>query len=58
MIWLSRWMITVVVFFVTAFSGLFAPYWIDDAKGTICEFFPLLTKLYPITASGTDSTTK
>lgn len=44
--------------FVTAFSGLFAPYWIDDAKGTICEFFPLLTKLYPITASGTDSTTK
>lgn len=24
--------------FVTAFSGLFAPYWIDDAKGTICEF--------------------
>lgn len=20
--------------FVTAFSGLFAPYWIDDAKGT------------------------
>ncbi|PKY02801.1 glycerol kinase [Aspergillus campestris IBT 28561] len=22
-------------FFVTAFSGLFAPYWIDDAKGTI-----------------------
>jgi glycerol kinase len=25
--------------FVTAFSGLFAPYWIDDAKGTICESF-------------------
>ncbi|KAK5994979.1 Glycerol kinase [Cladobotryum mycophilum] len=23
------------VYFVTAFSGLFAPYWIDDAKGTI-----------------------
>lgn len=23
--------------FVTAFSGLYAPYWIDDAKGTICE---------------------
>ena len=21
--------------FVTAFSGLFAPYWIDDAKGTL-----------------------
>jgi glycerol kinase len=26
--------------FVTAFSGLFAPYWIDDAKGTICKLFP------------------
>lgn len=25
------------VVFVTAFSGLFAPYWIDDAQGTICE---------------------
>lgn len=25
------------VVFVTAFSGLFAPYWIDDAKGTICK---------------------
>lgn len=25
-------------YFVTAFSGLFAPYWIDDAKGTICKF--------------------
>lgn len=24
--------------FVTAFSGLFAPYWMDDARGTICEF--------------------
>jgi glycerol kinase len=24
------------VVFVTAFSGLFAPYWIDDAKGTVC----------------------
>src|SRR6201989_292231 len=23
------------VTFVTAFSGLFAPYWIDDARGTI-----------------------
>jgi Glycerol kinase len=23
--------------FVTAFSGLFAPYWIDDAQGTICK---------------------
>lgn len=27
------------VYFVTAFSGLFAPYWIDDAKGTICKSF-------------------
>lgn len=24
--------------FVTAFSGLFAPYWIDDARGTLCKF--------------------
>lgn len=23
--------------FVTAFSGLYAPYWIDDAKGTMCK---------------------
>ena len=23
--------------FVTAFSGLFAPYWIDDARGSICK---------------------
>lgn len=28
------------VTFVTAFSGLFAPYWYDDARGTICESFP------------------
>jgi len=26
------------VTFVTAFSGLFAPYWYDDARGTICKF--------------------
>lgn len=26
------------IVFVTAFSGLFAPYWIDDARGTICAF--------------------
>lgn len=26
--------------FVTAFSGLFAPYWIDDALGTICKTTP------------------
>lgn len=25
------------VVFVTAFSGLFAPYWIDSAKGTLCK---------------------
>lgn len=25
------------VVFVTAFSGLFAPYWINDARGTICK---------------------
>lgn len=31
------------VVFVTAFSGLFAPYWIDDAKGTICRFHLILT---------------
>ncbi|KAL0096010.1 hypothetical protein J3Q64DRAFT_1812003 [Phycomyces blakesleeanus] len=24
------------VYFVTAFAGLFAPYWRDDARGTIC----------------------
>lgn len=23
--------------FVTGFSGLFAPYWIDDARGTLCK---------------------
>lgn len=28
------------VYFVTAFSGLFAPYWIDDAKGTLCKSSP------------------
>ncbi|GAN10503.1 conserved hypothetical protein [Mucor ambiguus] len=27
---------TAGVYFVTAFSGLFAPYWRDDARGTIC----------------------
>lgn len=26
------------VTFVTGFSGLFAPYWADDVKGTICRF--------------------
>lgn len=29
------------VVFVTAFSGLFAPYWIDDAKGTLCKLSSL-----------------
>ena len=34
------------VVFVTAFSGLFAPYWIDDAKGTLCKSSPpLMPKL-------------
>jgi len=33
------------VVFVTAFSGLFAPYWIDDAKGTLCK--PFLSSLTP-----------
>lgn len=28
-------------YFVTAFSGLFAPYWIDDAQGTIRKDFRL-----------------
>jgi glycerol kinase len=31
--------------FVTAFSGLFAPYWIDDARGTICK---IVCALFPI----------
>lgn len=30
--------------FVTAFSGLFAPYWIDDARGTICTFFQPISR--------------
>ena len=25
------------VFLVAPFTGLFAPYWIDDAKGTLCR---------------------
>jgi glycerol kinase len=32
--------------FVTAFSGLFAPYWIDDAKGTMCKFWTTLTLIH------------
>lgn len=31
--------------FVTAFSGLFAPYWIDDAKGTICMYISFPSEL-------------
>lgn len=31
------------VVFVTAFSGLFAPYWIDDAKGTLCKSLTFLS---------------
>jgi glycerol kinase len=31
------------VVFVTAFSGLFAPYWIDDAKGTLCKLYTSLS---------------
>jgi glycerol kinase len=34
------------VVFVTAFSGLFAPYWIDDVKGTLREFIPLILGEY------------
>jgi glycerol kinase len=41
------------VVFVTAFSGLFAPYWIDDAKGTICKhpssrLFPSLSNSFTV----------
>jgi len=49
-------------YFVTAFSGLFAPYWIDDAKGTMfgmcfslaCSSFsfPLAFIMLQIAASG------
>lgn len=31
------------VYFVTGFSGLFAPYWIDDARGTLCKSSPFQT---------------
>ena len=37
------------VVFVTAFSGLFAPYWIDDAKGTLCKSNWAVT--YPVLES-------
>ena len=41
------------VYFVTAFSGLFAPYWIDDAKGTMCTF-PMITRMCLIFVSATN----
>ncbi|KAG7286165.1 hypothetical protein NEMBOFW57_008470 [Staphylotrichum longicolle] len=34
------------VVFVTAFSGLFAPYWIDDAKGTLFGITQFTTKAH------------
>ncbi|RKU49334.1 Glycerol kinase [Coniochaeta pulveracea] len=34
------------VVFVTAFSGLFAPYWIDDAKGTVFGITQHTTKAH------------
>jgi glycerol kinase len=39
------------VVFVTAFSGLFAPYWIDDAKGTLCTSFFLVIHQSPLVSS-------
>lgn len=35
---------TAGVYFVTAFSGLFAPYWRDDARGTICGLTQYTTR--------------
>lgn len=32
--------------FVTAFSGLFAPYWIDDAHGTMCKSIFTFCEMY------------
>jgi glycerol kinase len=32
--------------FVTAFSGLFAPYWIDDAHGTMCKCCAIRSTTY------------
>jgi glycerol kinase len=37
-------------FFVTAFSGLFAPYWIDDAQGTVCKLLSHFYRLRKLTA--------
>lgn len=35
---------TAGVYFVTAFNGLFAPYWRDDARGTICGLTQYTTR--------------
>ncbi|KAG2177874.1 hypothetical protein INT43_003121 [Umbelopsis isabellina] len=35
---------TAGVYFVTAFTGLFAPYWRDDARGTICGMTQFTTR--------------
>lgn len=39
------------VVFVTAFSGLFAPYWIDDVKGTIRKCISKFKDIYEINNS-------
>ena len=43
--------------FVTAFSGLFAPYWVDDAHGTMCKYpvlhLPTFTHLRPLLLTST-----
>ena len=44
------------IVFVTAFSGLFAPYWIDDAKGTLCRLFRVSHKSFTDFSSWSDST--
>ena len=43
------------VVFVTAFSGLFAPYWIDDAKGTICTSYTRRSGFSPIFTDSSSS---
>lgn len=44
------------VVFVTAFSGLFAPYWIDDARGTLCKIFPCALFVFAANDSQSGST--
>lgn len=34
------------IYFVTAFTGLFAPYWRDDARGTVCGITQYTTKCH------------